>query len=424
MGCGQSSSPTPTPTPSTDYTIQGKLSSLSASSIRASAADTVTHIYAIGSNGEKFLATLQSDGNFSVALNKGVPYALGFYNQSGGVITLLGYLKQEDAGWDSLPLMSPAGSSTDLGTIELSAGSVEATASIDLSSLISQMNLVDSATATYYGQIDGPMAVFTNVDVDGNGIFDSVEGKGYIFQTFINVEGGTGQIANMLNGNYNDSYVPVPASYTVVLAVQGDSQTAGADVIFNFPAEVYSSSGPGVTSVTASVESADSTTWSSFSKINGGPIFSPEVTPAGNYTIEVGSKTYTFNNYKASEIVAVNADDGIVYPVFSLVTNEAGIITTVNYKWKKLTAGVIGDASASDLKAAVEDTASNTTFVHTSPFISFFSDPNTLIGGIIKFDRDGSSVDVSSYSIALSDIHHIQASYNLTSRVVCKFDLY
>jgi len=114
----------------------------------------------------------------------------------------------------------------------------------------------------------------------------------------------------------------------------------------------------------------------------------------------------------------------MVYPVFHLATNEAGVITTVQYKWKKLVNDTITDASAADIKAYVEDTSADTSFVHTSPFISFFTDANTLKGGCIKFSRDGTSVDVSSANVKTSEIHHIQAALNLTSRVVCKFDLY
>ncbi|MFA4906323.1 MAG: hypothetical protein WC645_07460 [Candidatus Margulisiibacteriota bacterium] len=425
QGCGQKTSGS---SGNTNYSIQGKLASLTASSSgnQASATDTITHIAAAGSNGEVFFASLGSDGTFSIDINKGFPYALGFYNKTGSTITLLGYLKQDDVNWDSLPLMSPAGSSTDLGTVTVDSSSLEASTSVNLSSLIAGLNLGDTATAAYYGEIDTPMSVFTNVDVDGNGEFDALENKAYLFQTYVNMGGNkTGQIANMQNGNYNSTYQPSPESYTVVLGGRGDSKTVGTAVTFNFPQPVESTSGSPSTAVTAAVESTTSSDiWTCYSKVNGNPIVLPVVTPPGNYTISVGSSTYTFNNYRSSETVKVNSNDGIVYPVFNLVVNAAGNITTVNYKWKKLVNGTITDATTKDLAVAVEDTSTNTAFVHTSPFISFFADANTLFGSVLKFDRDGSSLDVSSSNIKLAEVHHIQASYNLTSRVVCKFDLY
>ncbi|MDD4179557.1 MAG: hypothetical protein PHH14_05860 [Candidatus Margulisbacteria bacterium] len=427
VGCGQSGS-----SPSTNsFTISGQVVGVTASGIRASATLPVTHIVAAGSNSEMYMATYDSaTGTFSLSVDEGVPYAIGFYNKSGSTITLLGYLKQRDVDWDSLPLMNPSVDTSDLGTIEVDMTSEEATASIDVSSLISQMNMVDTTTAQYYGTVDTPMSVFTNVDADGNGEFDFQEGKTYLYSTFYNMgpgtSGGTGEIGNMLNGNYNDSYAPKPYSYGYVISAQGDNQAAGTSVTFTPPVPVVSTDNLSYSTVTSTVEadSSGGTIWSCFAKINGNPIISPEVASAGTHTVAVGSKTYTFRNFQGSDIIRVNSTDGIIYPVFNLVTNEAGYITTVNYKWKKLVSGAITNATAAEVKAAVEDTASSTAFVHTSPFISFFSDANTLIGSVYKFDRDGSSLDVSSYDIKLSELDHIQASYNLTSRIVCKFDLH
>src|SRR3989339_1575767 len=140
IGCGSNSSGGGS---SSDYGISGKLTSLTASGLGASSALTITHVIAVGSNGEKHLATLDSSGNFSVTVTKGVPYAVGFYNKTGSTITLLGYLKQDDVSWDSLPLMNPSGSSLDLGSVEVNSASTEATTSVNLTSLISQMNMVD-----------------------------------------------------------------------------------------------------------------------------------------------------------------------------------------------------------------------------------------------------------------------------------------
>ena len=180
IGCGSNSSGGGS---SSDYGISGKLTSLTASAL------TITHVIAVGSNGEKHLATLDSSGNFSVTVTKGVPYAVGFYNKTGSTITLLGYLKQDDVSWDSLPLMNPSGSSLDLGSVEVNSASTEATTSVNLTSLISQMNMVDQTNASYYGSIDDAMIVFTNMDVDGNGEFDMNEGKYYMYESYINKAG-------------------------------------------------------------------------------------------------------------------------------------------------------------------------------------------------------------------------------------------
>jgi len=425
-GCGQGTSSTTTTTIANAYTLQGQVIGVTVAGVRAAAVSTVTNIVAIGSNSQTYSASIDASGTFSVQVNAGYPCALGFYNKSGGAITLLGYLKQKDVSWESLPLMNPAGTSTDLGSVEVDTASVEAIPSLALNSLITQLNMTDNATAVYYGEIDGPMTVFTNLDVDGNGEFDYQEGKSYQFSIYVNMSDNTssaGQIPLMLNGNYNTAYVPKPSGYSLVIAAQGDAQSTGTPLTFKFPATVSNSTGS-TNSITVSVETTTSSDiWCAFSKLNNNLLTTPEVIPAGTYTVEVGAKVYTFKNFQGSEVVKVNSNDGIIYPIFNIVTNEAGYITRVNYQWKKLVNGTSTAATDSELKASIEDTSGATAFVHTSPFISFFSGPSTLIGSIIKIDRDASYIDLSSYSIKLSDVDHIQASYNLTSRVVCKFDL-
>ena len=420
-GCGQQgSSPTPS---STNYTVSGKVGTVTSAGLSAFAVNTVTHIVAISADNDKYLADLNADGTFSIKINKGTPYALGFYNKTGSTITLLGYLQQKDVSWESLPIMNPSVDTTNLGTVEINA-SLEALPTLDITTLISQMNMVDTATAQYYGTLDDQMAMFTNMDVDGNGVFDFQESKSYLFQNYISMGTTTGEIPKMLNGYYNDTYAPTPSNYHLVLSCMGDSQTIGTNATFTFPSPVTSANAVVTSTTTVTIESTGGGEgWTCYSKINNCPIISPEVAPAGTYTVVVGTKTYTFRNFKATSVLKVGSNNGLIYPVFSLVTNEAGYITTVNYKWKKLVNGTITTPTATEIKAAVENTALSTSFVHPSPFISFFSDSSTLIGSIIRFERDSSSLNITSYNIKLSNVHHIQAAYNLTSPVVCKFDL-
>ncbi|MFA6549445.1 MAG: hypothetical protein WCT39_05930 [Candidatus Margulisiibacteriota bacterium] len=418
-GCGQQGSSPST----TNYTVSGKVGTVTTSGLSAFATNTVTHIVAISADNDKYLADLSTDGTFSLKINKGTPYALGFYNKTGSTITLLGYLQQKDVSWESLPIMNPSVDATNLGTVEINAASIEALPTLDITTLISQMNMVDTATAQYYGTLDDQMAVFTNLDVDSNGIFDFQEGKSYLFQNYVSMGTASGEIPKMLNGNYNDTYVPNPANYHLVLSCMGDSQTIGTTATFTFPAPVTSPSTTTTTTCVTIESTGGGEGWTCYSKINNSPIISPEVAPAGTYTVVVGTKTYTFRNFKATSVLKVGSNNGLIYPVFNLVTNEAGYITTVNYRWKKLVNGTITTPTATEIKAAIENTALSTSFVHPSPFISFFSGPSTLIGSIIRFERDSSSLDLTSYNIKLSSVHHIQASYNLTSQVVCKFDL-
>ncbi len=423
IGCGTTNS-SPAPTPATNYTLQGKVGTISSSGLGASAATTVTHIVAIGSNLEKYLATPEADGTFSLPIIKGYPYVLGFYNKTGTTITLIGYLKQADVNWHSLPIMNPSDSSTDLGTIEINSTSQEATPSINVTSLIGKMNM-DLTTAQYYGTFDESLIVLTNLDVDGNGVFDFSENKAYMFHTYLGMGPGNsnpGEIAKMLNGNYNDTFKPKPAYYEMVFSCNvSDGQTNGTIMSLVGPKTFYSSTTNSSNTLTGTID-VSSYGWSCFMDIGNLPLISPEVAPAGTYVATAGAKTYTINNFQGSSVVAINSTNGIIYPVFNLVTNEAGYITTVNFKWKKLVNNVITTAEAAEVKAAIEANTTQNAFAHESPFISFFTATQDANATPIRFDRDGSSLDVSSYNVKLSTLHHIQASYNLTSRVVCKFE--
>jgi hypothetical protein len=435
-GCGQKQNGGGGST--TNYTISGKLVGVSAGAVRATDVLPVTHIVAIGATGARYLADYSSaEGTFSLGVNKGCPYVVGFYNRSGGQITLLGYLKQDQLGWDSLPIIEPTVDATDLGTVEVFPASLEATPSVNLNSLISQMNM-DLDVAQYYGQIDDPLSVLTNLDVDGNGEFDFTESVGYLFEAKIGMGPGpgpaTGQIGNMLNGSYNHGFRPKPQCFVLLFAAARGASVppGGSTATLNFPCLVYNGSSQ-FQSSTASVEGMSGGGWTAAFDGDSVPsvlITSPEVLPSGTYTIQVSGgwnsgRPYTFMNVQGTQVVKVGATDKIIFPALNLVTSPAGYITTVNYKWLMLENGAVRDATLAELKAVIADTqAGENALVETSPAVGFMTGPNTL-GGMKKMPLTGSSgsVDVSEFNVKATqaDLNHIAVGYNLTSRVICDF---
>ena len=425
-GCGTSNSGSGSgASTSGNYTLSGKVGTISASGLKTFAVnDTVTDIVAIGADNNKTLVTPNDDGSFTLSVTSGQPYVLGFFNKTGGTITLLGYLKKGEYDWDSLPIIDPVSTVTDLGTIEINTTSVEATPSINISTLISEMNM-NASTATLYGEIDDSLAALTNLDLDSNGEFDFNESKNYLFQTYIGMnESGTtatGEIDSMLSG-YNDEYIPIPGFFQINFTGLGggDTRSAGISATLRAPSEI----GGTVTQTTSTGATSGNEGWTLFFP----SVSTPEVAPSGTYIVEMVGTTYTINNFKASSVVAMGADNNIVYPIFHLVTNEAGKITTVQYKWMKLVNGTPVDATPAEVNASINYEAGSTSSFTQNPFISFFSNANTLYSvngsGIFAIDISASEVDISSLNISREDIHHIQAGYELTSKVICKFDLY
>ncbi|KAF0133696.1 MAG: hypothetical protein FD145_1155 [Candidatus Saganbacteria bacterium] len=425
-GCGKiANNAASTSTTSGNYTVSGKVGTITTSGLNASANNTVTHIVAIGADNNKTLITPESNGTFSLQLSSGQPYVFGFFNKTGSTITLLGYLKKSDYDWDSLPIISPTGSSTNLGTVEINTTSAEAIPSINITSLIAEMNMT-AATADLYGKIDDSLAALTNLDLDGNGEFDFNENKNYLFQTFIGMydsgNPATGEVDSMIDG-YNDTYIPRPSFYQIYFSGlgSGDTRTAGTSATLTTPSAIG-----GATTQTAAIgATSDGNGWTLFFT----SVSTPEIAPSGTYTVRIGTTTYTINNFKASDVVAIGSNNNIVFPVFHLVTNSAGKITTVQYKWKKLVNGVVAAADAAEVRASINYNANATNSFTQNPFISFFADANTLhpvsgSNGLVTLDIDKTEVDVSGLNKARTDIHHIQAGYELTSKVICKFDLY
>ncbi|KAF0133688.1 MAG: hypothetical protein FD145_1147 [Candidatus Saganbacteria bacterium] len=403
-----------------NYTVTGKINNLSIGSAIKVAA-TVTHIVAIDSNNQKTLANLSSDGTFSLSIDKGYPIILGFYNKTGTAITLLGHLKQSDVDWDSLPIINPSGSATDLGTIEVDTTEKKATPAIDLTSLLSKMNFTDQTTAAYYGQMDDAMTVLTNLDVDGNGVFDFQESKSYLFWADFQFA-TSNEVSNMIN-QFAENFRPSVESYSYqFIFTESGSSIAGTRATMQAPGGLAGQTFSGTAA-------SNRTEWVySFAPATKSPI----TPPSGTCTVEVtGVGTYRFSNFQAGQISYVGASENIVFPVIKLTTDEAGYVTRIDYKWKIIKNGTARDANTDELNT-VEDTTTSPSkgFSHSSPFVSFtFNDGisnSPLIiprgqGYLTINTLDLDTTGGGTRKVARTDIQSICIAYNLTSRVVHRF---
>ncbi|MBU0501799.1 MAG: hypothetical protein KJ811_00955, partial [Candidatus Margulisbacteria bacterium] len=202
----------------------------------------------------------------------------------------------------------------------------------------------------------------------------------------------------------------------------------GTDVTHRLPETVYDNEGNSAATITGTTANASTGYgWcAEFTNDSINSIFlTPEVVPSGTYTSEVtGRATYTFKNVKGCDVVAVGATSGIVFPVFKVVTNEAGAVTAVQYKWKIRESGVVRDATAAEVKAFVSVAAPNgTSFVQTSPGIELIGSDGTYRSPL-AFLRDGSSVDATSLNITWAVLNQITAYYSLNNNIQIRFRFY
>ncbi len=443
IGCGQSGTSSYSYVqPAGNFRIKGNLSSLSPASINQAGVLNVTNIIAIGSDGVKYMADFNpSTETFSISVNTGIPYAVGFYNQSNDKITLLGYLKQNDFNWHSLPLMTTTTTETNLGTVEINAASVEAVPSVGLNDLLSAVSM-NSAEANLYGNVDGLMTQFTNVDVNNNGVFDFMENKAYLLQIVIGTNIGsttqsmTGEVDKMLN-HYNDTYYPIPSQYEIIFHAAEEGATLPADGTagtIKYPTTIYDSTHTPKTQDTGTVWGSSGKFWSFMRQMGG--IASPSVIPSGSYTFEVtGKGSYTFSNVEGAPLAAVGTTEGLIFPIFQMETDEAGYVTKIDYKWMIREDGITREATPDEVKAIIVDSSLNSnhaTLVEPSPSLGVVldhypsinpaADPNDPnYRAPLKIDRDSNSVDTKAWNVRFDRIAMFACNYKINSDLSLSF---
>lgn len=338
--------------------------------------------------------------------------------------------------------MNPTGEATNLGTIEVNATSVEATPSILLDDLLSEVNMT-AATANLYGKVDDVMTIFTNVDVNNDGIFDFQQDKAYLLQIVIGTNIGStyslasGEVTKMLN-QFNETYYPVPDQYQLIFhAVDAPIPAAGTAGTIKFPTTIYGANGLPRTYLAGEVwYGTESRIWNfmanqSTEALTQCELVSPEVVPSGTYTFEVtGKGTYSFKNVEGSPLVAVGTTEGMIFPVFKMVTNEAGYVTTIYYKWLIRENGVTREATAAEVKAVIVDTAMNSNngvLIESSPSLGVVLDtypppsPDPKYRAPKKIARDSTSIDVTDWNVKWDDIAMFSCNYKLNSNLSLSF---
>lgn len=84
----------------------------------------------------------------------------------------------------------------------------------------------------------------------------------------------------------------------------------------------------------------------------GGSATVPAKPPEGSYQVNVGTKTYTFNNVTSRTIDTALND--VYVPVIKLTMDGSGKITLIDWQWWKKTAGTWSQPSSSELASAID----------------------------------------------------------------------
>jgi len=234
----------------------------------------------------------------------------------------------------------------------------------------------------------------------------------------------------MQNGSYNESYIPNPVNYATLMgAFDTPNPQEGTHGTITFPGTVTSGSVSG-TYFDGTVFLPNGG-WGFQPDFGGNnAITDPPIPPAGTYIITVDGKgTYTFHNVQGTELAQVGVNEGMIYPVFSIITDAEGYITALNYKWQIIENGTPRPATPEEVEVAILDTDIDPSeYVGMAPIIQFwFTDDSS--SDPVKISRDGSSVSIDTVSVIggsprrvkLTEVKFFQAATTLSSFVTCKF---
>ncbi|MBI5777972.1 MAG: hypothetical protein HZA49_00760 [Planctomycetes bacterium] len=349
----------------------------------AQSGSDVNRIIAISSRGNTYTITegTLNVNSFSLSVAKDKPYLLVLLYDT----SIIGVYKVDDAtGLDSFPLNS-ASTNIDLGTVALSGTDV-------VTGTASQPVILDSlgittALASAIGVMDDEMLRLAgSLDVDQNGLLDTLEGKWFPF--IIDFEFDPGVFTDTVNAfslkspiSYNGySFGLHMRPYDATLDF-----TAGGTL--TSPANINGGndnpSGPAwITGDQASI---------SFYS-GGGMGTNPAAPPAGTYVVTIPisgtalTKTYTFNNVKSYGIDSNLYH--ILIPTVKLNIDGSDRITSIEIEWwKKMPGDIWVQPDAAELGMLLHDSTMEIAPVPpsapTDPKISVtmtsFSNPMTVI---------------------------------------------
>lgn len=378
-----SSSNSSNPSTDTNYTVSGKLSSLSASSkvvkngVSSLASKTITHVMAMSpqtSSPERYIGEVGADGSFNLGIRTHAPYIFVFIDSSKvGEDMIVGIFNPGSAGLDTLlPLID--GGSTSLGTVSVDGTSQEATMSTTFADFLSALG-IDSTTAATVGAVDDLSLRAANPDIDSNGVIDALEGKSmwldFHVRSMMNCSSGCSG-GRMSYDAFNGSYLTDAAGFalepagTSIYAIHDTSidstpmgnYITGGSTTLNGGAGWAATSMPGGN---ANINAHSSFSYTTFGEYRQwGPDFNLGTSgielPGYDEPVKLvwtlaGSKSMTYTH------VRTRAKSGLfaLVPDFKINVDSNDLITSIDYRWMKWDGSAWEQATAQEVQLLVAD---------------------------------------------------------------------
>lgn len=335
----------------------------------------VNRIIAISSRGNSYTVTeaILTGNNFSLSIPKDKPYLLVFLNNSN----IIGTYKVDTAtDLDALPL-NEASSNIDVGIVALDSGAGVLTGTVATDTLFANIGITPSLASTIGIMDDEMLRLAGSLDVDQNGLLDTLEGKWYPF--IIHYEMDPGVFTDTVNAFSQKSPIAYNG-YGFYLHMNPydttlDWNTGGT---LTPPASIN-----GVTT------NASGPAWVSGNQASldffsgGGPGTNPPTPPSGTYTVTMPgtgsnpSKNFVYANVKSiASGIDVNLYN-IYIPTIKFNIDGTNRITTIEVVWwKKLADNSWVQPDTTELNMLLHDST-----MEISPYPpSGPSDPRISVG--------------------------------------------
>ena len=327
-----------------NFKFQGKLASTSVRIAGESRAKTVTHVMAVNptsANPDRRLATVATDGTFSINVVGNRPWVLVFIDSSKtGAAMIVGLLKMSTL--DALPARLTDGS-TDLGTTSIDGTTAVATPGASLATVLAALGVTQSE-ADVMGAIDDIAARYANPDIDANGVIDVSESKTFALDFHMRFDmkksGGAAMTVDDVVAAFPADSMTISYSLGSAYGIwptsfhSGTYVTRGTLVSGNSLTITPPSGAPGSYSALAyGTSTGFGGDWST-TEMGG------STGGMASFAYAFGSRTLTFTNVLTYTLAQLGNNANRIMPFFRFVPTVSGCtagcqVSSVEYKWMK-----------------------------------------------------------------------------------------
>jgi hypothetical protein len=312
----------------------------------------ITDVLAISTNNHYHRSKIDSNGNFSININKGYNYLFIFIDSSNNV---KGTYKLDSLALNSVPTHY-ASSSINGGSIANNGSKTYVpNKNFNVNEFLNQAGSLDVSEIGVVASASKQILALTNIDTDGNGVIDLEEDLfirinftqqwDYANSNAFSMNNVNNQYFNLLTLKQN----PPDGFFTFFSIEQSKAQTSSINITYPIPSNCTDSANgsksenfrPGGGLVPDGKGGKLTKSFYFNYNYNCQDTSKNKIPGTGTYKFVDGSKTYTFNNLEA---YLIETNETFLVPTIKFnVSND--IISSIEYKFQRVSATKAEDAT-------------------------------------------------------------------------------